>query len=144
MGTDRHRVHGHGGVILGILTYLCAPFMVRVLLGPKFDSAVPVLRILALLPPLMAITHSVGFQWLLPLGKNKVINRVMLSAAVLNFTLAVLLAPRYAHIGMAWAVVTSEAFLCLRMIHAVSTIEERLTFFPDGWKKGQAPSEASD
>lgn len=122
-------VMGSGGVMLGALVFFLAPYLVHVLLGAKFAAAVPVLRILSLLPPLMAVTHSVGFQWLLPLGKNDVINKIMLSAGLFNFTLAVILAPRYAHIGMAWAVVISEAFLCLRMVHAVTRMEGSQQFF---------------
>lgn len=114
-----------GGVLLGALVYLLAPVLVRLFLGPAFGAAVPVLRILSLMPPLMAITHSVGFQYLLPHGRTDVINRIMISAAAFNLVLALLLAPRWAHAGMAVSVVTAEAFLCLRMIHAVYSIERR-------------------
>ena len=120
---------GVGGIFLGGLVYLLAPFLVRTLLGPRFEAAIPVLRILSLLPPLMAVTHSVGFQWLLPLGMNSMINRIMVSAGLVNFSLAVILAPRYAHIGMAWTVVASEAFLCSRMVYAVSSMEDSPQLF---------------
>lgn len=122
-------VMGAGGVLLGGAVFLLAPFLVRMLLGKQFESAVPVLRVLALLPPLMAVTHSVGFQWLLPLGRNESINRIMLSAGIVNFSLAVALAPRFAHMGMAWAVVLSEGFLCTRMVLAVTGMEGSLNFF---------------
>lgn len=122
-------VMGCGGVLLGALVYLLAPLLVHLFLGPRFDAAVPVLRILSLLPPLMAITHSVGFQWLLPLEQNGVINRIMVSAGLVNFSLAVILAPRYAHIGMAWTVVAAELFLCSRMVYAVSTMEDSMRLF---------------
>lgn len=122
-------VMGVGGIFLGGLVYLLAPFLVRTLLGPRFEAAIPVLRILSLLPPLMAVTHSVGFQWLLPLGMNSVINRIMVSAGLVNFSLAVILAPRYAHIGMAWTVVASEAFLCSRMVYVVSSMEDSPQLF---------------
>ncbi len=122
-------VMGGGGLLLGALVFVLAPYLVHFLLGPQFEAAIPVLRILALLPPLMAVTHSVGFQWLLPLGKNNIINRIMFQAGLVNFTLAVVLAPRYGHTGMAWAVVMSETFLCTSMVRAVTGMKGSLNFF---------------
>jgi PST family polysaccharide transporter len=108
-----------GGVILGGSMLAFAPLMIRILMGQGFSPAVTVTRILALLPPLLAVTHSVGLQWLLPRGQDAVVNRIILSAAVLNIVLAILLAPRFAHLGMAWAVVCSEAFVCFWMVRTV-------------------------
>jgi O-antigen/teichoic acid export membrane protein len=90
-----------------------------VLLGGEFAPAVDVLRILAILPLLLSITYSVGFQWLLPFGKDAVINQIILSAGLINVALSFLLARPYGHIGMAWAVVTSEAVVCVSMVAAV-------------------------
>ena len=112
-----------GGVVLGVAVYAMAPLLIRIFLGPAFGAAVPALRILSLMPPLMAITHSVGFQYLLPRGRTDVINRIMISAGAVNLFLAVLLAPRWAHIGMASSVVMAELFLCLCMLYAVYSIE---------------------
>jgi PST family polysaccharide transporter len=84
--------------------------------GADFGPAVIVLRILSLLPPLLAITHSVGLQWLLPLGRDAEVNRVVLTTGAFNLVLAVLLAPHFAHEGMAWAVVCSEALACASLV----------------------------
>src|SRR5438477_7528134 len=55
-------VTGSGGLVLGIILFASAPFLVRVLLGDDFQPAVNVLRLLAMLPPLIAVTQSLGFQ----------------------------------------------------------------------------------
>ena len=65
-----------GGTILGITLYLLAPLACRFLLGSAFAPAVDVLQILALLPPLLSVTYAIGFQWLLPFGKDSAINRI--------------------------------------------------------------------
>src|SRR5439155_26300868 len=101
-------VTGSGGLVLGITVFAFAPLLVRVLLGSDFHPAVNVLRLLALLPPLIAITQSLGFQWLLPHGKESTVNRIILGAGLINITMALLLVPRFAHIGMALAVLCSE------------------------------------
>jgi PST family polysaccharide transporter len=106
-----------GGVLLGGGVFLFAPLLVSVLMGQAFGPAVAVLRVFSVLPILLSITHSTGLQWLLPLGRDSDVNRIILQAGALNLALAVILAPRFAPLGMAWAVVCAETFVCLRMLH---------------------------
>ncbi|HEX9615495.1 MAG TPA: oligosaccharide flippase family protein, partial [Bacteroidota bacterium] len=47
------RVMGGAGFAGGVIMYVSAPLIVPLLLGPEFEPAVTVLRILALLPPLI-------------------------------------------------------------------------------------------
>ena len=108
-----------GGAVLGLGLYVLAPFALKLLLGGEFEPAVEVLRILSALPLLLSITYSVGFQWLLPFGKDALINRIILAAGVINLVLSFLLARPFGHIGMAWAVVTAEAFVAASMVTAV-------------------------
>jgi PST family polysaccharide transporter len=116
-----------GGVLLGVGIFAFAPLLISLLMGQAFEPAVAVLRILAILPVLLSITHSVGLQWLLPLGRDSDVNRVILSAGALNVVLAVFLAPRFFHIGMAWSVVCAEAFVCLSMVRIALGPAEFLT-----------------
>lgn len=111
-----------GGLALGLGLFLFAPVITRLLMGAAFEPAVAALRILSALPVLLSITYSIGFQWLLPFGKDAVINRIILTAGVLNVTMSFLLAPRFAHVGMAWTVVSSEAFVSICMVIAVLRI----------------------
>jgi PST family polysaccharide transporter len=108
-----------GGLALGASVFVFAPLLVQILMGPGFAPAVTVLRILAALPPLLSVTYSVGLQWLLPLGRDGDVNRIIIAAGALNLALAVLLAPHFAHLGMAWAVVSAEAFVCFSMVRVV-------------------------
>jgi PST family polysaccharide transporter len=108
-----------GGLALGASVFVFAPLLVQILMGPGFAPAVTVLRILAALPPLLSVTYSVGLQWLLPLGRDGDVNRIILTAGALNLALAVLLAPHFAHLGMAWAVVSAETFVCFSMVRVV-------------------------
>ena len=108
-----------GGLFLGLGLYVFAPKLLTILMGPQFAPAVPVLRVLATLPLVLAITESVGLQWLLPRGKDGVVNQAFLTVGVLNLLLAAILAPRYAHIGMAWAVAFSQAVLATALVWSV-------------------------
>lgn len=111
-----------GGVLLGIGIYIFAPMLIHLAGSNAFTPAVTVLRIFAILPPLLAVTHSVGIQWLLSLGRENLVNRIIMSAGVLNLTLAVFLAPRFMHFGMAWAVVCAETFVCVAIVWTVRRV----------------------
>jgi O-antigen/teichoic acid export membrane protein len=108
-----------GGVLLGAGVFVFSPLLIHVLMGPSFEPAVAVLRIMAVLPILLAITHSAGLQWLLPLGRESEVNRIILQAGALNILLAVALAPHFAHVGMALAVASAETFVSASMVRAV-------------------------
>src|SRR6185437_14315950 len=109
-----------GGLVLGVVQWLFAPMIVRTLMGPEFAPAVPVLRIEAAYPILVSVACSLGMQWLVPLGYDRLVLRTTLTAGILNIVLATVLAPHFAHVGMAWGVVTTESFVCLSFLLMVA------------------------
>ena len=86
-----------------------APWVVELLFGPRFDAAVPVMRILALILPLIAVSNVLGIQWMLPLGLDRSFVAVCLGAGVLNVVLLLTLGSAFGAEGGAWAVVAAEA-----------------------------------
>jgi PST family polysaccharide transporter len=104
-------VMGLGGVAMGTLVFFLAPLLVRIVLGGEFAPAVPILRILALLPPLIALSNVFGIQWMLPLGMDRAFNTIIVLAGLINLGLAVVFAPLFGGVGMAWAVVSAEIFV---------------------------------
>jgi len=98
---------GAGGTMcIGVLIF--APWLVHVFLGRALTPSITVVRVLSLLLPLVAVNLALGVQWVLPLGLDKPFTLVVLLAGILNLLLAAVLAPLYAHVGMAWAVVIAE------------------------------------
>jgi PST family polysaccharide transporter len=105
------RVMAGGGALLGGILVAFAPTIAHLLFGAAFGPTIPALRVLSLLPPLIALSNVLGIQWMLPLGLDRPFNGIIVAAGVLNLGLAYLLAPRFGHVGMAWAVVGAEAFV---------------------------------
>lgn len=105
------------GVVMGILIFLLAPLLVRILLGEEFGPAVPVLRVLALVLPFGAVSYALHVQWMLPLRMDRPLTAVILGAGLLNLALTLVLAPRYFALGTAWAVVVSELILMVGSIY---------------------------
>jgi polysaccharide transporter, PST family len=103
------------GLLLGGVVFAGAPLFVRVLLGPEYGQVVPALRIMSLILPFAALAVA-GTQWLLPLGRDSEVNRVILCGGLLNIVLASILAPRFMHIGVACSVTISEAFVGTGML----------------------------
>jgi PST family polysaccharide transporter len=106
------------GLLVSVTLYVLAPFIIRILMGRGFEASVAVLRILSVLPLVIAITESVGLQWLLPQGRDLSVTWIICAGGALNIALSIVLAPRFGHIGMAWAVVTAETFVALRISKA--------------------------
>jgi polysaccharide transporter, PST family len=99
------------GASLSIVGYFAAPALIRILLGPGYEEASGVMRVLTMLPFLLAVSMVLGVQWMVPLGLERPFNVIMISAGVVNAALALTLAPRFQHTGMAWAVVLTEMFV---------------------------------
>jgi PST family polysaccharide transporter len=92
-----------------VAVFAAAPLVVRVLLGPGYEPAVGALRVLALLLPILSITTALVTQRVLPAERDRALLAITLAAGVLNVALATQLAPRYGQMGMAAAVVITEA-----------------------------------
>lgn len=99
------------GVAMGGTLALSAPLLVKLALGPGYEPVVQVLRILAFLPPLIALGTVLGLHWALPLGLNREYNHLVLAAGATNVLLAVLLVPRFGAMGMALSAVLAEALV---------------------------------
>jgi polysaccharide transporter, PST family len=94
--------------VLCLVTYLLAPLVVKMALGRGYEQAVPVLRVLAFAIPTVSCSVVMGCQCMLPLGMDKAFNVITIAAGIFNVTIALLVVPRYAHIGMASSIVMTE------------------------------------
>jgi PST family polysaccharide transporter len=106
------------GLMFSMAVYGFAPQLIGLLMGQAFGPAITVLRILSALPLVLAVTHSVGLQWLLPFGRDAEVNRIVVAAGVLNLVLAMILAPHFTEVGMACSVLSAEVFVCVSMLRA--------------------------
>ena len=97
------------GLLLSVTIFIFAGPVIKILMGGRFEPAVSVLKILSPLALLVGITGSSGQFWLLPRKKDRAVLRVVFQGAFVNLTLSFILAPRFGHIGMAWAVLVSES-----------------------------------
>lgn len=102
---------GGTGLLMSVITFVAAGLVVRVVLGSNYQSSVSVVRILALLPFLVAMSSVLGVQLMIPFGREKAVLFVVLGAGCLNVALASLLAPLWKADGMALSVLVAECFV---------------------------------
>jgi PST family polysaccharide transporter len=108
------------GIIFGLLVGLLAPLMIDLLFGlPEFQSAVGVMRVMALIVPLIVVNAGLVSQWLVPHGLDRPLLKVIISATVLNLALAVVLAPRFGGLGMAWVTVAVEGYMMVALFYTL-------------------------
>lgn len=105
-------IMGGSAFVLSAIVFFGAELVVRVVLGPSYHPSVSVVRILALLPFLIAISGVLGVQLMIPFGREKAILLIVLGAGCLNVALATVFAPFWKAEGMAISVLLAEVFTC--------------------------------
>jgi O-antigen/teichoic acid export membrane protein len=100
------------GLILSIAAFAGAHVIVRIVFGSTFEPAVALLQILALHPLITSLSDAIGFQSLLPAGKEVIVTKAILAGGLVNLAFAFVLAPRFLGKGMAVSVVLAEAAVC--------------------------------
>ncbi len=108
------------GLVLTVVTFASAHTIIRIVFGPTFQAAVPILQILSLLPLITSLTDAIGLQSLLPAGKELLVTIAIVAGAVVNLGFAFLLAPRFLGEGMAVAVVMAESAVCIVLVCIVA------------------------
>jgi len=101
---------GTGGAL-----YILAPWVVKVILGSDYFQAIPLVRILVLVLPLIALSNFLGIQWMLAHKMDRPFNTIIALAGILNVVLALAFVPLFGLLGMAWSVVLTEVWVTAAM-----------------------------
>ena len=106
---------GIGTFTLSSFLFIFATPIVNIVLGPQYQQSIVVLRILAFLPFIIGLSNILGIQTMLTFNLKRTFSRILISAGLLNVTLALILSPLYQHIGVSIAVLVTEMFVTLSM-----------------------------
>jgi polysaccharide transporter, PST family len=83
--------------------------------GYAADGAIPVMRWIALLPFLVAVTSVLGVLTMLSFGLDKQFSRILIAAGILNLTVGIPLISRFAAQGGGASVLLTETFVTVMM-----------------------------
>lgn len=106
-------------IFIGLMVALLAPRLIELVFGSGYEQAVPVLRVLALLIPLLVVNDVLTTQWMIPLRLDRLLTLLVGASVVLNLILAFLIVPRYQAVGMAWVAVVVEAATSVGLLLAL-------------------------
>jgi PST family polysaccharide transporter len=98
------------GLLFGLILFFSAPLLVHVVLGDAFRGSVTALHVFSLWIPLVALSTVLTFQLLLPNQLDYQFNAVIVTAGLLGFGSALLLAPTYQAAGIAWSAVIGQLY----------------------------------
>ena len=108
------------GLILSIAAFAGRHFIVGIVFGKTFEGAVPLLQILALHPFITSLSDAIGFQSLLPAGKEALVTKAIVAGGLANLAFAFVLAPRFLGKGMAVSVIVAEFAVCAVLVSIVA------------------------
>jgi PST family polysaccharide transporter len=103
------------GLLFGLVLFFGAPLLVHVVLGDAFHGSVAALRVFSLWIPLVALCTVMTFQLLLPNQMDYQFNLVIVTAGLLNFGSALLLAPGLQAVGIAWSAVLAQSYTLIAL-----------------------------
>lgn len=93
-----------------------SPFLVRILSGPGFEPAIPVLAITASIIFVIGLSNVLGMQIFYPLGKIGLVNLCTGIGAGVSLVVNLLLIPRMGATGSAIATLLAETAVTLSML----------------------------
>jgi len=102
---------------LSLILFIFAELVINILLGPKYHESVVVLKILAFLPFIIALSNIFGIQTMLTLNYKKEFSSILILASIINIILALIMVPILKHIGISLSVLLSEIFVTFSMIY---------------------------
>jgi PST family polysaccharide transporter len=105
------RIQGSLSLAISLTLLLGAPLITTVLYSPQYAETTLVLRWLAPIPLLVALSNVFGIQTMLPMGMSRSVSRILLTAGLLNVGLLFVLTPLFGAPGTAISVSTTELFV---------------------------------
>lgn len=115
-------------LMVSLTLFVSAEWLVQLILGGGYEQSAVVVKILAFLPFVVALSNIYGIQTLLNMGYQKTFSLVLLAASVLGLCLSVPLVYFYAGVGSAIMVLSVEVFVTLAMVGCL--IFYRVDAFP--------------
>jgi polysaccharide transporter, PST family len=113
------RIQGSVAALVSVLLFVFASPVVRLLYGSHYAETVSMLRWMAVLPLLVALSNVFGVQTMLAMGMNQLVSRILIIAGAINVVAIFALTHLFGAVGAAMAVVGTELLVAVVMALAV-------------------------
>ena len=108
-----------------------APWIIQIVLGPGFEDSVHILRLLAPVPMLIALTGALNNQFLVPLKLDKKLAVLSLTCALLYVAVLTGLAMRFEAAGAGLALIAIEVLMIIGALVIVMRADR--AYMRDAW-----------
>lgn len=98
------------------IIFLFAPYIVRILFGNASSGSIPIIRWIAFLPALIAISNVLGVQIMVTFNLDREFSRILIIAGLFNILLGVPLIKLFFAAGAGAAVLFTECLVTVLMI----------------------------
>ncbi|MBR1579952.1 MAG: flippase [Selenomonadaceae bacterium] len=102
-------------LVVSTLMFVLARPIVEILFGAGYEQTVEILRLMAWLPFVIALSNVFGIHFMLNFGLQDLFSRILIAAAVLDFMLVVPLTVELGNIGVALVMLSVEIFVTVVM-----------------------------
>lgn len=112
--------------IVSTVIFLFSSFLVSILYGDKYRTAIGILQIMAFLPVTICASNFLGVQILLNVGKQVVFRNILAIAAVFSVIICSLLISMLGARGAAISVLIVEIFITALMLYSVTGVIQKI------------------
>jgi PST family polysaccharide transporter len=89
--------------------------IVNILLGDQYQRSITLLKVMAPLPFIIALSNIYGVQIMLNFGYKRAFTRILVFAAIVSILLSLKLVPIYQGLGTAVTILMVEVFVTISM-----------------------------
>ena len=89
------------------------------LLGERFSNSIELLHILLLAVPMIAMSNVLGMLYLLPTGRDKIFNTIIMSGGFIHLVQSFWLVQQYGIMGMVLSLLITETLVTVAMLVVV-------------------------
>lgn len=107
------------GLLAAVVLCYLAPFIVKIMFGPAFSPAAPLLARLCWVIPIVAIGSSVGLLLVMPNNGGAFFARTVVVAGILNVALLYFLSPFLQMYAAVWSIAIVESVIAVAFLYFV-------------------------
>ena len=89
------------------------------LLGERFSNSIELLHILLLAVPMIAMSNVLGMLYLLPTGRDKIFNAIIMNGGFIHLVQSFWLVKQYGIMGMVLSLLITETLVTVAMLVVV-------------------------
>jgi polysaccharide transporter, PST family len=112
---------------VAIVVYLFSENLMGVLLGGNFEEAIALLKIMAIIIPIVSINYILSVQWMIPLGLDKILNKISMSIGLAYIPMAVVVSRQFGVLGLATFSVCAD--ICILLLILFFLTKKHSMFF---------------